>query len=127
MKLYIIAALFATLSLTVQAVDVCAESALTDTQKNECILQQQNKSVAANQAEDEPRSQAVAESGSWCYKPSKEKFWGQSTGDCCDRVGGSVHGNRRCYGLQGSKKCRLFYECCINKWGSKNGDHDGCY
>ncbi|KAF9585506.1 hypothetical protein BGW38_002057 [Lunasporangiospora selenospora] len=69
-----------------------------------------------------------AESGSWCYSPKNEKFWGQASAECCRPAGGSMGGDRRCYGLNGDLgKCRAFYACCIDTWGSGNHYDNACY
>jgi len=69
---------------------------------------------------------ALGESGSWCYKPSREAFWGAASAACCNGKG-SIHDDRRCYGLQGNpSQCRAFYQCCISQFGSGNKPSDGC-
>ena len=69
-----------------------------------------------------------AESGSWCYSPKGEKFWGQASSECCRSNGGHMESDRRCYGLSGDEaRCRSFYSCCIGNWNSGNHLSDKCY
>nr|XP_018908011.1 PREDICTED: uncharacterized protein LOC109037688 [Bemisia tabaci] len=64
------------------------------------------------------------ETGSWCYKPSREAYWGHASGTCCP---GNMGSDRRCYGLRGdSGKCTKFYNCCIHQFGSGNKESDPC-
>ncbi|KAG0338114.1 hypothetical protein BG005_003857, partial [Podila minutissima] len=44
----------------------------------------------------------LAESGSWCYNPQDETFWGQASAECCQPSGGHMASDRRCYGLSGN-------------------------
>ncbi|KAK2813840.1 hypothetical protein FQN50_000241 [Emmonsiellopsis sp. PD_5] len=70
-----------------------------------------------------------AESGSWCYKPGQEAFWGEASAACCAEVNGNMRGDRRCYGLKDSKdRCNKFYTCCVNRFRSGNRPgRDKCY
>lgn len=64
------------------------------------------------------------ETGSWCYKPSREAYWGHASGTCCP---GNMGSDRRCYGLRGDGgKCTKFYNCCIHQFGSGNKESDPC-
>ncbi|KAK3829736.1 MAG: hypothetical protein J3R72DRAFT_456510 [Linnemannia gamsii] len=68
------------------------------------------------------------ESGSWCYNPKGEQFWGQASAECCRPNGGNMGSDRRCYGLKGNEgSCRAFYACCIGTWNSGNHLSDQCY
>ncbi|PGH07076.1 hypothetical protein AJ79_06354 [Helicocarpus griseus UAMH5409] len=73
--------------------------------------------------------EARAESGSWCYKPGNEAFWGAASAACCDEVNGNMRSDRRCYGLKDSKdRCNRFYRCCVDKFSSGNRPgRDKCY
>ncbi|OJD27963.1 hypothetical protein ACJ73_00637 [Blastomyces percursus] len=85
----------------------------------ECQVQQSALSTLADRSVE---VQARAgESGSWCYKPASEAFWGAASAACCNEVNGSMRDDRRCYGLKNSgNRCTKFYECCKNKFRSGN-------
>lgn len=83
----------------------------------------QLKATDSSTAEDA----STAESGSWCYKPKNEPFWGAATGDCCAVAGGRMHSNRRCFGMSVlPNRCRRFYACCIADWRSDNNGYESC-
>ncbi|KKZ62156.1 hypothetical protein EMCG_00471 [[Emmonsia] crescens] len=93
----------------------------------ECQLQQSPSSTLTERSAEV--AARAGESGSWCYKPASEAFWGAASAGCCDLVNGSMRGDRRCYGLKGSgDRCNKFYECCKNKYRSRNRPgKDKCY
>ncbi|CAH0387454.1 unnamed protein product [Bemisia tabaci] len=66
----------------------------------------------------------LAESGSWCYEPANEAFWGHATAACCP---GEMGSDRRCYGLIVDEwKCQRFYRCCIRRFNSNNSPDNPC-
>ncbi|KAF9387761.1 hypothetical protein CPC16_006884 [Podila verticillata] len=63
---------------------------------------------------------APLQGGSWCNAPKNEPFWGAATTSCCKGWMGEDH---RCHDIP---DCHAFYNCCINKWHSKNKASDKC-
>ncbi|ORZ19245.1 hypothetical protein BCR41DRAFT_351805 [Lobosporangium transversale] len=61
------------------------------------------------------------DSGSWCYNPKNEPYWGAATASCCN---GNLGDDRRCHNIS---DCRAFYRCCMIKWNSGNHESDKCY
>ncbi|KAF9428541.1 hypothetical protein BGZ94_002026, partial [Podila epigama] len=73
-------------------------------------------------------SAAPTESGSWCFDPKNESYWGHATSSCCNMTGANMEKDRRCYGLNRNiDACHHFYRCCIGFWKSSNAPDDKCY